>query len=201
MTIDDGTDGLVGLEDLQAAAQWPDRTQAMSDDDGLPTAKQAGGGAPFDGPVEFAQALYAALQHAEQVSTRRICWSDADFANWPLGEVEWVELLTRWARVGGRELVMICGDYAEVERRHPRFALWRRDWAHVIQCLVPDEARTAPLPTVWIDAADQALRVFDREHWRGRASFDRVDRQRAREDFDALLQRAAPGFASVTLGL
>jgi len=46
-----------------------------------------------------------------------------------------------------------------------------------------------------------AVRVFDREHWRGRAGFDRVDHQRAREDFDAIAQRGSVGFATATLGL
>lgn len=156
---------------------------------------------PFEGGVEFGRALYRMLLHAERERARRLCWSDDDFASWPLGEVDWLAMLTRWARQGGRELVMVAAGYAAVERLHPRFAAWRRDWSHVVQCLVPDEARTVPLPTIWFDSADQALRVFDREHWRGRAGFDRVDRQQAREDFDALAQRASPGFAAVTLGL
>jgi len=66
---------------------------------------------------------------------------------------------------------------------------------------VPEETRAVPLPTIWTDSADQALRVFDREHWRGRAGFDRVDRQCAREEFDAIAQRAGPGFSAATLGL
>jgi len=70
-----------------------------------------------------------------------------------------------------------------------------------VQCLVPDDSHTAELPTLWIDSDDQALRVFDAEHLRGRLGFDRVDRQRAREDFDAISQRAGPGFAAATLGL
>jgi hypothetical protein len=173
----------------------------MGDDRGLAAPTGASGGAAFEGPVEFTQALYEALNGAVESSTLRVCWCDADFAAWPLGDDDWIALLTRWARAGGRELVMIASDYREVERLHPRFANWRRDWAHAVQCLVPDESRTAELPTLWIDSANQALRVFDREHCRGRAGFDRVDRQRAREDFDAILQRATPGFAAVTLGL
>jgi hypothetical protein len=157
--------------------------------------------APFEGAPEFAHVLYQALRHAEHNAARRICWCDADFAAWPLGDADWVAMLTRWARVGGRELVMIASDYRVVERRHPRFAVWRRDWAHVVQCMEPDPSRPEPAPTLWIDSTDQVLRVFDREHWRGRAGFDRVDRQAAREDFDAILQRATPGFAAVTLGL
>jgi hypothetical protein len=178
-----------------------DRQPTMDDAAGLPDAKPASGGHAFEGVVEFAQALQGAMTHAGEHGTRRICWCDEDFANWPLGDAEWISQLTRWARVGGRELVTVARDYSVIERRHPRFAVWRRDWAHMIQCLVPDETRTAALPTLWIDSGDQALRVFDSEHWRGRTGFDRVDRQRAREDFDAILQRASPGFAAVTLGL
>jgi hypothetical protein len=177
------------------------RPPAMDDTTGLPDAKPAAGGEAFEGAVELAHALRRALAHASEHATRRLCWCDEDFAWWPLGDADWVEQLTRWARVSGRELVMIARDYSVIERRHPRFATWRRDWAHVIQCLVPDEARTAALPTLWIDSDDQALRVFDREHLRGRAGFDRVDRQQAREDFDAISQRAGPGFSAATLGL
>jgi hypothetical protein len=172
----------------------------------------AGAGAPaggaaasadlaFEGPAGFAVALFQALRHAHAVSARRICWCDADFAAWPLGDAEWVELLTRWARAGRRELVMVATDYASIARQHPRFAAWRRDFAHVVHCLVPEEALAAPLPSLWIDSDDQVVRVFDREHWRGRAGFERVDRQHAREEFDAIAQRATAGFATVTLGL
>ena len=185
MTIDD-------------AAQRP---LAMDDHTGLRDAPPAAGGRGFEGSVEMAQALRDALAHATEQGTRRLCWCDENFAAWPIGEAQWIDQLTRWARAGGRELVMVARDYAVIERRHPRFAAWRRDWAHVIQCLLPDETRTEALPTLWIDSGDQALRVFDSEHLRGRIGFDRVDRQRAREDFDAISQRAGPGFAAATLGL
>ena len=178
-----------------------ERPSAMDDTTGLRDATGASGGHGFEGPLALAQALRGALSLALEQSTRRLCWCDEDFAAWPLGEAEWIAQLTRWVRVGGRELVMISRDYAVIERCHPRFVAWRRDWAHAVQCLVPDEARTEALPTLWIDSSDQALRVFDREHLRGRIGFDRVDRQRAREDFDAISQRANPGFAAATLGL
>ena len=177
------------------------RPPSMDDHAGLPGAKPSAGGRGFEGPLEFAQALRDAVAGADERGTRRLCWCDEDFAAWPIGEPDVIARLTHWARAGGRELVVIARDYSIIERRHPRFAAWRRDWAHAIQCLVPDETRTEALPTLWIDTDDQALRVFDREHLRGRAGVDRVDRQRAREDFDAILQRAGPGFAAVTLGL
>ncbi len=185
MTIDDGTQ----------------RPPSMDDHAGLRDAQPPTGGLGFEGSTEFARALRDAMGYAGAHSTRRLCWCDEDFAAWPIGEPDWIDQLTRWARVSGRELVMIARDWSVIERRHPRFATWRRDWAHVAQCLVPDETRTAALPTLWIDSDDQALRVFDPEHLRGRIGFDKVDRQRAREDFDAISQRASPGFAAVTLGL
>ncbi len=174
---------------------------SMDDHTGLPGARAAAGGRGFEGAPEFAQALRDALAHATDNATRRLCWCDENFAAWPLGEAECIAQLTRWARNGGRELVMIARDWTVIERAHPRFVAWRRDWAHAVQCLVPDETRTVELPTLWIDSDDQALRVFDRVHLRGRIGIDRVDRQRAREDFDAIAQRAGPGFASSTLGL
>ncbi len=174
---------------------------AMDDVTGLPAAKPASGGNGFEGQVEFALALHSSMTLACEKGVRRLCWCDEDFAAWPLGDMDWLSQLTRWARVSGRELVMIAHDYAVIERRHPRFAAWRRDWAHVIQCLVPEDTHTEALPTLWIDSDDQVSRVFDRDHLRGRIGFDRVDRQRAREDFDAISQRASPGFAVGTLGL
>jgi hypothetical protein len=177
------------------------RRPATDDATGLPDAKPPAGGRAFEGAVEFAQAAHEALAHAAGQGTRRLCWCDDDFAAWPLGETGWVDPLTRWARLGGRELVMIARDWTVVERLHPRFAAWRRDWSHVIQCLVPDESSNQALPTLWVDSDDQALRVFDRDRLRGRIGFERVDRQQAREDFDAILQRASPGFAAMTLGL
>lgn len=177
------------------------RQPAMDDTTGLREATATSGGRAFEGSVEFAQALKEAMAHASERSTRRLCWCDEDFASWPIGEPDWVAQLTRWAKVTGREIVMIARDWSVIERRHPRFAAWRRDWSHIIQCLEPDETRTEPLPTLWIDSDDQALRVFDRDHLRGRIGFDRVDRQQAREDFDAISQRAGPGFSAVTLGL
>jgi hypothetical protein len=182
--------------------EWDgDWSPPRDDDRGVAAVSGASGGTVFEGPVEFAQALYRALETAVGSSTLRLCWCDPDFAAWPLGEDDWIALLTRWARPGGRELVMIASTWQQVERLHPRFATWRRDWAHVIRCMDPDDGRTAELPTLWIDSSNQVLRVFDREHWRGRAGFDRVDRQCAREDFDAISQRATPGFSAVTLGL
>jgi hypothetical protein len=155
----------------------------------------------FEGAAGLAEALHQALAHANAVQARRVCWCDADFAAWPLGEPAVIDLITHWARGGARELVMVAAGYEAIERRHPRFVAWRRDFSHQVRCLVPEASHATELPTLWIDSAGQAVRMFDREHLRGRAGFGRVDRQQAREDFDAIAQRAAAAFATVTLGL
>ena len=155
----------------------------------------------FDSATGFAECIRTLMTQAAADGARRIEWCDADYLEWPIGEPAFIDTLTRWARAGGRELVMVGVDFDAVRRRHPRFAQWRSDWAHAISCLLPDEGLRDELPTLWLDTSARVLRVFDRERWRGRMGADRLDRQRAREAFDALSQRAVPSFSSTTLGL
>lgn len=155
----------------------------------------------FDSALGFADALRRVMRHADERGARTLRWCDEDFATWPLDDAEFLDHLTHWARGPGRELQMVAAQYDEVRRRHPRFTRWRQDFSHVITCLEPAEKREDPLPTLWLDAADQVVRVFDREPWRGRVGADRVDRQLAREMLDAITQRGTPAFGATTLGL
>ena len=165
-----------------------------------PPANDADDGA-FEGPAPFAEAVRRVMRHADERGARVLRWCDEDYGEWPLGETDFLDRLTHWARGPGRELQMLAASWDVIRRRHPRFVRWRQDFDHVITCLEPPERREDPLPTLWLDAADQAVRVFDREAWRGRVGADRIDRQRAREMLDAISQRATPGFGSTTLGL
>lgn len=155
----------------------------------------------FEGSAPFAEAIARVMRHADERGARVLRWCDEDYAAWPLGDPAFLDALTRWARGGARELQMVGVAWEDLRRRHPRFVRWRQDFSHVITCLEPSERREDPLPTLWLDAADQVVRVFDRDHWRGRMGADRLDRQRAREALDAIAQRALPAFASTTLGL
>lgn len=155
----------------------------------------------FEGAPAFAAALLQAMRHADERGARVLRWCDDDFSAWPLGDATFVAHLTHWAKAGGRQLQMVAANWDDVPRRHPRFVRWRQDWDHVVTCLEPTERHDDPLPTLWLDAADQVVRVFDREHWRGRVGADRVDRQRAQEQLDAITQRATPAFPASTLGL
>jgi hypothetical protein len=91
-----------------------------------PTADMA-----FEGAEGFAQALRLALRHVESHRRAPHVLVRCDFAAWPLGAADWVERLTRWARSGSRELVMVAASYSIIERDCPRFVAWRRDFAHV----------------------------------------------------------------------
>jgi hypothetical protein len=175
--------------------------RAAVDDEGHARAPAAADEGAFEGSAEFADAIRRVLRHATERGARQLRWCDDDFAAWPLGDAEVVDLLVEWARPGGRELVMIAARYDAVQRLHPRFVRWRQDWAHAVTCLEPAERSEDPLPGLWLDSVDQVVRVFDREHWRGRVGADRVDRQVAIERLDAISQRATPAFAASTLGL
>jgi hypothetical protein len=155
----------------------------------------------FDSAATFADAIRRAMRHADERGARVLRWCDDDYAAWPLGEAAFIDLLTHWARSGTRELVMVAASFDDVQRRHPRFVRWRQDWGHIIQCLEPAERHDDPLPTLWLDSADQVVRVFDRDSWRGRVGADRIDRQGAMEALDAITQRASPAFPASTLGL
>ena len=79
------------------------------------TIDHAATGAPdglgaFEGAPAFGRMLVLALRRAADDSARCLRWCDPDFAQWPLGEPAFVDLLTRWARGGARELVMIAGE-------------------------------------------------------------------------------------------
>ena len=155
----------------------------------------------FDSPASFADAVQRVLRHADERGARQLRWCDQDFAAWPLNDTGFLDVLTHWARGPGRQLQMVAATYDEVRRRHPRFVRWRQNFGHVMTCLVPGEPAEEPLPTLWLDACDQVVRVFDRDHWRGRVGADRIDRQVAREMLDAISQRGTPGFEGTTLGL
>jgi len=155
----------------------------------------------FDSAPTFADAIRRAMRHADERGARVLRWCDDDFAEWPLDDPEFLDHLTHWARGAARELHLVAANYDVVRRRHARFTRWRQDFGHVITCLEPGEKHEDPLPTLWLDNADQVVRVFDRERWRGRVGADRVDRQLAREMLDAITQRGTPAFGATTLGL
>ena len=149
---------------------------------------------------EFLQALRDGFALAAAQGCRELLLSDPDFADWPLGEPAVLDHLTRWA-FAHRKLTMLGGHFDEVSRRHARFAQWRRQWSHVIDCRVPEEDQARGLPTVWLAPGLVTLRLLNPEQFRASWSTEAGDALRTREHLDALLQRSVEGFPATTLGL
>jgi hypothetical protein len=160
---------------------------------------------------EFQAQVRALLAEAEQQGAKELWWVDPDFADWPLNERELVAALSAWA-APQRRLTMLAQRFDEVQRSHPRFVTWRRDFGHVIHCRQVDvDASEVPSLLLVGSASGPAsgsangpttgLQLTNRQRFRGRRLRDEADVQAWREVIDALMQRSQDGFASTTLGI
>lgn len=156
---------------------------------------------PIDSRASFARAVRWSLEQAFRRGARRIVCVDPDFAEWPLNEVELLEGLTAWLRRPQRELVLLAAQYDEVPRCHPRFVAWRRSWGHAVAAWTAPEDLGAQLPTLLLDDGPTLVRLIDRAHWRGETLLDAKACRLYRDEIDAVLQRAEPGFPVSLLGL
>lgn len=159
----------------------------------------------FAGRAECQRLLADALRWAAEQGLSQLHAWDGSFEDWPLSEVDLLTALTAWARPG-RQLHLLALQYDDLQRRHPRFVRWRRDYAHCVTArAVEPELRLEAAPEALLLAAGAqgqlCLRLFDRQLWRGELSLETGDRQRALEWFDALAQRSSESFAPTTLGL
>lgn len=148
---------------------------------------------------DFQQALRDAFALAAEQGCREILLSDPDFADWPLGDAEVLDHLTRWA-LPHRRLTLLARRFDELPRRQARFALWRRQWSHVIDCRSPDDDESA-VPTMFLAPGLVTLKLLNPEQFRASWSTEERDAVRAREHLDALLQRSVEAFPATTLGL
>ncbi|MBI3369042.1 MAG: hypothetical protein HY021_11560, partial [Burkholderiales bacterium] len=123
---------------------------------------------------------------------------DADFAHWPLGEPPVLAALTDWVRARGHRVRMIGLDFDSTARQLPRFAAWRRDWAHRFEAWQPEEAGDLPTLLLWPGAG---LELLDPVRWLGRRVQERAAWQALVESCDAKLQRCVPAWPATTLGL
>jgi hypothetical protein len=150
--------------------------------------------------AEFQDALRDAFELAAQQGCRELFISDVDFADWPLGEPALVESLSRWA-YAHRRITVLAHHFDELPRRHPRWVAWRRQWDHVITCRAWAEAEPEQMPTMLLAPGLVTVRLFDAQTWRASVSTEHADAVRARELFDAVLQRSTDAFPASTLGL
>lgn len=154
----------------------------------------------FEGRGAFHDALRETLQAAAVQGCRELVFSDADFADWPIGERAVVDLLTQWAG-SHRSLTLVAIHYDAVLARHARFVQWRRQWSHVVHAHAFDEIEAGDWPTVLLASDLRCVRLFDRVRYRGAISGAAADLLAARESVDAILQRSVDAFPATTLGL
>lgn len=149
---------------------------------------------------EFHAALREALDEVGQVGSRELFLCDEDFADWPLGDADVIEQLSRWA-MSHRRLTLLAQSFDGVVRNYPRFVAWRRQWSHIVDARALEEAEPGEVPTLLLAPGVVSLRLFDRVHVRGSLSHDPADDLRDRELVTAIWQRAAEAFPATTLGL
>ncbi len=157
---------------------------------------------PIDGRSSFRAALQQALTEVATRGSRELWLCDAHYEAWPLGDRAVVEHFGRWA-YSHRRLVMLACSFDQIARQHPRWANWRRQWSHIVDCRqLPPEIETAACPTLLIAPGVCTLRLFDPLRFRGTLSWaDDPATHEALETVDVLLQRSEPGFPVTTLGL
>lgn len=154
----------------------------------------------FSSRADFQSAWYRALGRIAAQGCRELWFSDSSYADWPLGERAAVEHLTAWA-MSHRKLVVLAAQFDTVQRQHPRWVAWRRQWSHVVQCRQVDEADVAAIPSMVLAPGLLSLRLHDPLRFRGRLSTERSDAVRDRDDLDAFLQRSHEAFPATSLGL
>jgi hypothetical protein len=145
------------------------------------------------------------LQWAVSQGCRELFAWDADFVEWPWSEAPVLEALTAWAQ-RGRTLHLLALDYEDLQRRHPRFVRWRRDFGHCVVAKAADpelrpDAGPQSLLVMRAATAGRCLRLFDKGLWRGEVSEEPAERLLAMEWFDAMTQRSSDAFPATTLGL
>lgn len=134
----------------------------------------------------------------------RVLLSDIQFVHWPLDEPAVLASLSAWLRPAGRALHLVGQDFAAVARQFPRFARWRRDWAHRVAAWQPTDAEwptgqrllLAPnLAAQWLDAPNT------RSIARLRVITNPVHVQALHTQSADFLQRCEPAWPVTTLGL
>lgn len=148
----------------------------------------------------FEDAVRAALAEAAAAGWHELFLCDADFVNWPLGELAVVDSLTQWIGAN-RRLTLVALHYDEFARRHPRWVRWRDLWAHAVSCRAATETPADDMPVLLLAPGALALQLDDPLRFLGRVSRDPAVGVLARERIDVILQRSVEALPVTTLGL
>lgn len=153
----------------------------------------------FAGRGEFTDMIRQAFAAAAVQGWREIVLSDPDYADWPLDERGVTEALHAWSRTG-RRLTMMARSYDAIVRRHARFVVWRRNWAHLVECrsVVAASANTVPSA---LCSPGWAFERLDVGRCSGVAGFDAARLVGLKERLNEALRYTVPAFPASVLGL
>lgn len=153
----------------------------------------------FEGRQAFISLVRQALTTAAREGWPSLVLSDADFADWPLGERTVVEAFNAWAG-RGRHLRLLAQDFGSMRQLHPRFVQWRTTWAHLVEAHALPSASTGEVPSaIW--SPDWMLERLDPLRCVGVTTTDGARRVALRERLDGVWLKGSPSFAATTLGL
>jgi hypothetical protein len=153
----------------------------------------------FTGREAFEACIRLSIAHAAHAGWKTLYWMDTDFADWPLGERGVEAALQDWSQTG-RRIVLMAKQFDTLMARHHRFVMWRRQWAHIIECWQCTSADPLAFPS-GIIAPGWALHRVDREHGVCIA-FTEPSRILGLQELRNEWQRkCSPGFPATLLGL
>ena len=153
----------------------------------------------LQGRQVFVDTVRLAFEVAADQGWNHITLSDADFADWPLGERAVVDALNRWAR-RGRTLKMLARHYDQLRLLHPRFVQWRVTWSHLVEAHACQGAAGAELPSA-ICSPVWTLERLDPLRNTLVASVDAERRVALQERVNECWHRSTPSFPASQLGL
>ena len=153
----------------------------------------------LQGRQVFVDTVRLAFEVAADQGWSRVTLSDADFADWPLGERAVVDALNRWAR-RGRTLKLLARHYDQLRLLHPRFVQWRVTWAHLVEAHACLGAAGAELPSA-IRSPVWTLERLDPLRNTLVASVDAERRVALQERVNECWLRSTPSFPASQLGL
>ena len=154
----------------------------------------------IDGRLAVLQAWSAWLTSLPETAPHRLWLVDSDFSDWPFDTTEVLSALTRWARLPARRMLWIGQDFEALAQRQPRLAVWRCDFAHVVEAYGPAPQERLDWPC-WLMSERHAIVLADRDHWRGHNLHTAAELRALREGVDGLLQRCEPAWPAHVLGL
>lgn len=153
----------------------------------------------FSGRTEFAEMIRQAFAAAAAQGWREMVLCDPDFEAWPLGERVVAQALNDWSSTG-RKLTMMAKNYDEVLRKHARFVVWRRTWAHIVECRGSAATPADSMPSaLW--SPGWVFERLDLQRCAGLAGSDVARRVALKERLNERLLNSSPAFPATTLGL